>query len=133
MIIPEEKEKLVQEGYERADEVMEAYNMGLITNNERYNQIIDIWTNINTKLTKTVIDTLIKDDDGFNPVYMMLDSGARGSKEQIRQLSRYARSDGQAAEVGCRGRSAGHREPDSLELQGGSFGARILHLYARCP
>ena len=61
--------------------------MGLITNNERYNQIIDVWTNINTKLTKVVIDTLIKDDDGFNPVYMMLDSGARGSKEQIRQLS----------------------------------------------
>ena len=65
----------------------EGVTMGLITNNERYNQIIDIWTNINTKLTKTVIDTLIKDDDGFNPVYMMLDSGARGSKEQIRQLS----------------------------------------------
>ena len=61
--------------------------MGLITNNERYNQIIDVWTNINNKLTKQVIDTLIKDQDGFNPVYMMLDSGARGSKEQIRQLS----------------------------------------------
>jgi len=59
----------------------------LITNNERYNQIIDVWTNINTKLTKVVIDTLVKDQDGFNPVYMMLDSGARGSKEQIRQLS----------------------------------------------
>ncbi len=53
VIIPEEKEKLVQEGYERSDAIMEDYNMGLITNNERYNQIIDIWTNINTKLTKT--------------------------------------------------------------------------------
>ena len=74
VIIPEEKEKLVQEGYERADAIMEDYNMGLITNNERYNQIIDVWTNINTKLTKAVIDTLVKDDDGFNPVYMMLDS-----------------------------------------------------------
>ena len=74
MIIPDEKEKLVQEGYERADAIMDDYNMGLITNNERYNQIIDVWTNINTKLTKVVIDTLIKDDDGFNPVYMMLDS-----------------------------------------------------------
>ncbi len=61
--------------------------MGLITNNERYNQIIDIWTSINGKLTKSVIDTLKSDQDGFNPVYMMLDSGARGSKEQIRQLS----------------------------------------------
>ncbi len=87
VIIPDAKEKLVQEGYDRSDAIMEDYNMGLITNNERYNQIIDVWTNINTKLTKVVIDTLIKDNDGFNPVYMMLDSGARGSKEQIRQLS----------------------------------------------
>ena len=87
VIIPEEKEKLVNEGYERVDEVMESYNMGLITNNERYNQIIDIWTNINIKLTKAVLDHLTSDMNGFNPVYMMLDSGARGSKEQIRQLS----------------------------------------------
>ncbi len=87
VLIPEEKEALVHEGYERVDEVMESYNAGLITNNERYNQIIDIWTNINTKLTKTVLDHLIADQEGFNPVYMMLDSGARGSKEQIRQLS----------------------------------------------
>ena len=87
VIIPEEKESLVNEGYERVEEVMESYNMGLITNNERYNQIIDIWTNINMKLAKTVLDHLTNDQQGFNPVYMMLDSGARGSKEQIRQLS----------------------------------------------
>ncbi|MDR0510928.1 MAG: DNA-directed RNA polymerase subunit beta' [Rikenellaceae bacterium] len=87
VIVPDEKEKLVNEGYERVDEVLESYNAGLITNNERYNQIIDIWTNVNSKLTKTVQDHLINDQDGFNPVYMMLDSGARGSKEQIRQLS----------------------------------------------
>ncbi len=87
VLIPKEKETLVNEGYERVAEVFESYNSGLITNNERYNQIIDIWTNINTKLTKTVLDHLISDQDGFNPVYMMLDSGARGSKEQIRQLS----------------------------------------------
>ena len=87
VIIPEEKESLVNEGYERVEEVMESYNMGLITNNERYNQIIDIWTNINMKLTETVLDHLTNDQQGFNPVYMMLDSGARGSKEQIRQLS----------------------------------------------
>ena len=87
VIIPEEKESLVNEGYERVEEVMESYNIGLITNNERYNQIIDIWTNINMKLTKTVLDHLTNDQQGFNPVYMMLDSGARGSKEQIRQLS----------------------------------------------
>ena len=87
VVIPDSKQELVQEGYAKADAIMDDYNMGLITNNERYNQIIDVWTNINNKLTKQVIDTLVKDQDGFNPVYMMLDSGARGSKEQIRQLS----------------------------------------------
>ena len=87
VVIPDSKQKLVEEGYAKADAIMDDYNMGLITNNERYNQIIDVWTNINNKLTKEVIDTLVKDQDGFNPVYMMLDSGARGSKEQIRQLS----------------------------------------------
>ena len=87
VIIPESKQKLVQEGYEKADAIIDDYNMGLITNNERYNQIIDVWTSVNNKLTKEVVETLTKNDDGFNPVYMMLDSGARGSREQIRQLS----------------------------------------------
>ncbi len=61
--------------------------MGFITNNERYNQIIDIWTHTNSKLTQTLMKTLTTDKQGFNAIYMMLDSGARGSKEQIRQLS----------------------------------------------
>ncbi|MEG1634623.1 MAG: DNA-directed RNA polymerase subunit beta' [Rikenellaceae bacterium] len=87
VIIPEEKEALVNDGYAQVEEVMESYNMGLITNNERYNQIIDIWTHTNSKLTHTVLKQLTEDDQGFNPVYMMLDSGARGSKEQIRQLT----------------------------------------------
>ncbi len=87
VIIPKEKEALVQDGYNQVAEVMDSYSMGLITNNERYNQIIDIWTHTNSKLTKTVMDQLIKDQQGFNPVYMMLHSGARGSNEQIRQLS----------------------------------------------
>ena len=87
VIIPDAKEELVAEGYQKAEAIMDDYNMGLITNNERYNQIIDVWTNVNNKLSKQVVDTLTKDDDGFNPVYMMLHSGARGSREQIRQLS----------------------------------------------
>ena len=87
VLIPDSKQELVQEGYAKADAIMDDYNMGLITNNERYNQIIDVWTNVNNKLSKQVVDTLTKDDDGFNPVYMMLHSGARGSREQIRQLS----------------------------------------------
>jgi len=61
--------------------------MGLITNNERYNQVIDVWTNTNARLTQAAMSQLINDRQGFNPIYMMLDSGARGSKEQIRQLS----------------------------------------------
>ena len=87
VLIPKEKEKLVNDGYEKVDEVYESYNMGFITNNERYNQVIDIWTRVNSELTETVSKQLEKDQDGFNPVFMMLDSGARGSREQIRQLS----------------------------------------------
>jgi DNA-directed RNA polymerase subunit beta' len=87
VIVPKEKEDLMNEGYKQVDEVMNNYNMGFITNNERYNQIIDIWTHTNAKLTQTLMKSLSSDKQGFNPVYMMLDSGARGSKEQIRQLS----------------------------------------------
>ncbi|MEY3678096.1 MAG: DNA-directed polymerase subunit beta [Bacteroidota bacterium] len=84
--IPDEKIKLIGQASKEVEEVMNNYNMGFITNNERYNQIIDIWTRINNKLTANVMDILSNDNQGFNSVYMMLDSGARGSKEQIRQL-----------------------------------------------
>jgi DNA-directed RNA polymerase subunit beta' len=87
VIIPPEKEILVNEGYAQVDEVLNNYNMGFITNNERYNQIIDIWTHTNARLTQILMKQLSTDNQGFNSVYMMLDSGARGSKEQIRQLS----------------------------------------------
>ena len=87
VIIPKEKQELVDDGYAQVEEVLNNYNMGFITNNERYNQIIDIWTHINAKLTQTLMNKLSTDNQGFNSVYMMLDSGARGSKEQIRQLS----------------------------------------------
>jgi len=87
VIVPAEKTTLVDDGYEQVDEVVNNYNMGFITNNERYNQIIDIWTHTNARLTQTLLKSLSSDNQGFNSVYMMLDSGARGSKEQIRQLS----------------------------------------------
>ncbi|MDR1170559.1 MAG: DNA-directed RNA polymerase subunit beta', partial [Prevotellaceae bacterium] len=87
VIIPAEKVKLVEQGYAEVEEVLNNYNMGFITNNERYNQIIDIWTHTNAKLTQTLMKQLTSDNHGFNSVFMMLDSGARGSKEQIRQLS----------------------------------------------
>ncbi len=87
VLIPAEKEQYVREGYEQVNEVLNNYSMGFITNNERYNQIIDIWTHVNSRLADTLMKQISEDKQGFNPVYMMLDSGARGSKDQIRQLS----------------------------------------------
>ena len=87
VIVPAIKESLVADARIEVEEVVNNYNMGFITNNERYNQIIDIWTHANSQLTVSLMNQLTKDKQGFNPVYMMLDSGARGSKEQIRQLS----------------------------------------------
>ena len=87
IIIPKEKETLVQKGYDEVEQVVNNYNMGFITNNERYNQVIDIWTHVNSELSNILMKTISSDDQGFNSVYMMLDSGARGSKEQFRQLS----------------------------------------------
>ena len=86
VVVPVDKKEIVDAGYNEVEEVMMNYNMGFITNNERYNQVIDIWTHANAKLTNSVMKTLSTDRQGFNSVYMMLDSGARGSKEQIRQL-----------------------------------------------
>ena len=87
VLVPPEKEQFVQEGYEQVEEVVNNYNMGFITNNERYNQIIDIWTHVNSRLTDTLMKEISTANQGFNPIYMMLDSGARGSKDQIRQLA----------------------------------------------
>ncbi len=84
--IPDEKEVLVTGAKEEVQEVWNNYLMGLITDNERYNQVIDIWTRTNTQLTSTLMNQLEEDDQGFNSIYMMMHSGARGSREQIRQL-----------------------------------------------
>ena len=87
IIIPQEKDDLINDAQEQIDSIIGSYNMGLITNNERYNQVIDVWTNTNARLTERAMHYISSDRQGFNPIYMMLDSGARGSKEQIRQLS----------------------------------------------
>ena len=87
VIIPNEKEELIAKANDEVEEVLGQYSMGLITNNERYNHVIDIWTTTNNRLTETLMKQLKSDNQGFNPIYMMYDSGARGSKEQIRQLS----------------------------------------------
>ena len=87
LIIPDTKEELLDNAKGEVDEVWESYNMGLITNNERYNQIVDIWSRVDTRITESLIRELANDRQGFNSVYMMLDSGARGSKQQIKQLA----------------------------------------------
>ncbi|MFD2824160.1 DNA-directed RNA polymerase subunit beta' [Lacinutrix iliipiscaria] len=87
IIIPPEKQSMIDKANGLVDGIMGNYNMGLITNNERYNQVIDIWTSTNAELTELSMKRIREDQQGFNSVYMMLDSGARGSKEQIRQLT----------------------------------------------
>ncbi len=85
--IPEQKQSLIDDANEQVGNITMNYNMGLITNNERYNQVIDVWTSTNALLTELAMKNIREDQQGFNSVYMMLDSGARGSKEQIRQLT----------------------------------------------
>ena len=87
IIIPNEKFEMINSANKQVDAIRSNYNMGLITNNERYNQVIDIWTSTNAELTELSMKRIREDQQGFNSVYMMLDSGARGSKEQIRQLT----------------------------------------------
>jgi len=86
LIIPEIKQNLLNSASDEVEEVWQSFNMGLITNNERYNQIIDIWTRVDTRITETLMNEISTHKQGFNSVYMMLDSGARGSKQQIKQL-----------------------------------------------
>ncbi len=85
--VPDVKEQLVSAAQVEVDEIWENYNMGLITNNERYNQVIDVWSRVDTRVTETLIREMAADKQGFNSVYMMLDSGARGSKQQVKQLA----------------------------------------------
>ena len=87
IIIPQEKQAMIADANEQVQGIIGNYNMGLITNNERYNQVIDVWTSTNARLTELAMKRISEDRQGFNSVYMMLDSGARGSKEQIRQLT----------------------------------------------
>ncbi|MCA0268583.1 MAG: DNA-directed RNA polymerase subunit beta' [Bacteroidetes bacterium] len=86
IVVPDAKQKLIDEAQAEVNQARDTWGMGLITENERYNKVIDIWTRTNNRVSDVLFDTLQKDNDGFNAIYMMADSGARGSKEQIRQL-----------------------------------------------
>ena len=130
VIIPAEKASLIEEGYKQVEEVKNNYAMGFITNNERYNKVIDLWGAIDNKLTKIVEKQISADQQGFNPVYMMLDSGARGSTQQIKQLCGMR---GLMAKPQKSGAAGDHREPYHLQPEGGHDGARVLHLHPRSP
>src|SRR5690606_31357712 len=86
IIIPDEKNEIILKAQTEVREIQDRYEMGFITDNERYNQVIDKWTSVTNRVSETLFKALTNDRDGFNPVFMMADSGARGSKEQIRQL-----------------------------------------------
>ena len=87
IIIPPEKAELIEKGNEEVRQITDNYNMGFITDNERYNQVIDTWTHVNNNIANILMKEMTEADQGFNAVFMMLDSGARGSKDQIKQLS----------------------------------------------
>ena len=87
IIVPDDKKAIVQKGQDEVDNITANFDMGLITDKERYNQVIDAWTHVNANLKKAVMKHMTEADQGFNAVYMMLDSGARGSADQIAQLA----------------------------------------------
>ena len=106
VIIPEEKKSLIENGYNTVESIKANFSMGFITNNERYNKVIDLWSSIDNQITGIVEKQISSDQQGFNPVYMMLDSGARGSTAQIKQLcgmrglmAKPQKAGGQGAEI----------------------------------
>src|SRR5574344_811413 len=103
IIIPVEKESIVKKGQDAVDQITDNYNMGFITDQERYNQVIDTWTHVNNELGDVLLKEMTEAQDGFNAVYMMLDSGARGSKEQSRQLSGMRGLMGKPTKAGAEG------------------------------
>ncbi len=106
VLIPEEKKSLIENGYNTVESIKANFAMGFITNNERYNKVIDLWSSIDNQITGIVEKQISSDQQGFNPVYMMLDSGARGSTAQIKQLcgmrglmAKPQKAGGQGAEI----------------------------------
>ena len=130
IIIPQEKQDIVAKGNEEIDQIMANYNMGFITDNERYNQVIDTWTHANTNLKRTLMKQMTEADQGFNAVFMMLDSGARGSADQIAQLAGMRGLMAKPQKAGAEG--AQIIETRSLQLQGRYERIGVLHLYSRC-
>ena len=131
--IPAEKAELLTEADARVKRFQRAYNTGQITFGERYNKVIDAWTHANNDVAEAMINSMRVSRGGFNPVFMMFDSGSRGSRGPDPAAGRHARPDGQAAEEAHRRHRRDHREPDQVELPRGAHGARVLHLDPRRP
>ena len=131
LIIPDTKEELLVSAKVEVDEVWENYNNGLITNNERYNQIVDIWSRVDTRITETLIRELSADKQGFNSVYMMLDSGARGSKQQIKQLAGIRGLMAKPRKSGSTG-SEIIENPILVQFQGRIECIRLFYFHPRC-
>ncbi len=134
VLVPAEKYGLIEKGYKDVEGIKMNYAMGFITNNERYNKVIDLWTVIDNKLTAIVREQISADQQGFNPVYMMLDSGARGSVQQIKQLCGMRGLMAKPQKSGASGAEIIENPiVSNLKDEGRHDGARILHLHARCP
>jgi DNA-directed RNA polymerase subunit beta' len=121
MLIPEEKESLIQAANQKVEQVLEQHEMGVITDNERYNIIIDTWTHTTNDVARVLMTKLKNAEGGFNSIFMMIDSGARGSQEQVRQLA------------GMRGLMMKPQKSDYCKLQRRFVSSRILHFDARSP
>ncbi len=119
ILIPEEKKALIEKGNGIVDQITDLYNEGEVSDDQRYRQVVDTWKQIDGEMTNILMEHMKSADQGFNSVYMMMDSGARGNQQQIKQLA------------GIRGIM--YREPCPRELQRGYVRARVLHLYPRCP
>ena len=132
IIIPPEKEAIVERGRKEVEEITNNYNMGFITNKERYNQVIDAWTHVNTDLGNILMKEMTEADQGFNAVYMMLDSGARGSKDQIKQLSGMRGLMAKPQKAGAEGAQI-IENPILSNFKEGMFCIGVLYRFSRCP
>ena len=131
--VPAEKTEILREADEHVTRFQRAYASGYISNGERYNKVIDTWTHANNDVADAMVRRLERSKDGFNPVYMMMTSGARGNRDQMRQLAWNARSNGEASEETDGWHKRDHRESDQVELPRGAHGGGVFHFHPRRP
>jgi DNA-directed RNA polymerase subunit beta' len=133
ILIPDAKAGIISNAQKRVVDIVNQHSKGIITNRERYNKVIDLWTQVSDEVRDRMFDNLSHDDQGFNPVYMMNASGARGSADQIKQLAGMRGLMAKPQKKVTGGFGENHRAADHLELPRGSVGPGILHLHTRRP